>query len=182
MGAFTKLFWGFLFFFDFRINGLDLLPDIVGYLFIYFGLVELAKRNHNFESARIVTIPLAFFSLFDLIQLQNQGNGIHLNFTSFFAVFLGLLITLINLFMVFKIVMGIKELSRQYGEYALEETANSRWLLYLASQFALFIIVPIGLLIPLLLAILFIPIFIFFIMVLIMMMLLMKQAEEKICA
>lgn len=180
MGAFTKLFWGFLFFFDFRINGLDLLPDIIGYLFIYFGLVELAKRNQNFESARIVAIPLAILSLFDLFQAQNQGNGIQVNFTSFFAVFFGLLLFLINLFMVFKIIVGIKELARQHGEFALEATANSRWQLYLYSQIALFVIIPIGLIMPFLLAILFIPIFILFIVVLVMMMLLMKQAEEKI--
>ncbi len=37
MNGFGSIFWGFLFMFDFRIQGVDILPNFIGYLFMFLG-------------------------------------------------------------------------------------------------------------------------------------------------
>ena len=47
------IFWGyFLIFFHLRINGIDLLPDFVGYILIVMGLGQLAEESEHFVKAK----------------------------------------------------------------------------------------------------------------------------------
>lgn len=53
MRGFSKLFWGFLIILlDFRIQGFDILPDIIGYLMIYSGLTQLIYLSEHFKYAK----------------------------------------------------------------------------------------------------------------------------------
>jgi hypothetical protein len=42
------LFWGFIFLFDFRLFGFDILPDFIAYILFVQGLSILAERSKNF--------------------------------------------------------------------------------------------------------------------------------------
>lgn len=58
MTGYSKLFWGFLILLlDFRINGFDIIPDLIGYLFISNGLGMLNTWNPHFEQAKKFALP-----------------------------------------------------------------------------------------------------------------------------
>ncbi|KIL36721.1 hypothetical protein SD71_06930 [Cohnella kolymensis] len=66
MPGFRELFWGFLFLFDFRLNGIDILPDVIGYFVLYSGLVKLEVYSSHFTSSSRLMILLAFLALPDI--------------------------------------------------------------------------------------------------------------------
>lgn len=53
-----------LIFFHFRINGIDLLPDFVGYLLIASGLGQLAEESEQFVKARPWAFVMSVVSIF----------------------------------------------------------------------------------------------------------------------
>ena len=65
--AFRNFYFGFLFvMIDFRLNGFDILPDIIGYIFFVVGLSSLLNINEHFSKARIyhiIMLVLSFFSI-----------------------------------------------------------------------------------------------------------------------
>ena len=55
-----KIFWGLvLWFFDFRLNGFDLLPDAVGLLLVASGSLGLRAGSRRFSSASTLCFVLA---------------------------------------------------------------------------------------------------------------------------
>ncbi len=62
--SFFNLFLGLLFQLDFyAFRGIDILPDVVGYYFLYKGLKGLAKENDFFALANKLIYPLIALSL-----------------------------------------------------------------------------------------------------------------------
>ena len=50
--GFDKLFWGFLFvMIDFRIQGFDIIPDVIGYILFAVGFHMLAVNSTFFKKA-----------------------------------------------------------------------------------------------------------------------------------
>jgi len=74
--GFGKIFWGFLFFFDFRIQGFDILPDIIGYWLIYIGLKELVSMSSHFAAAQKYAVVLGSYLFLTYIKLQCQFNNL----------------------------------------------------------------------------------------------------------
>lgn len=62
---YKKIYWGLLLLFDIRINGFDILPDTIAYILIFIGLIDLAKENDYFQSAKLITFPLMILSVFE---------------------------------------------------------------------------------------------------------------------
>jgi len=63
--GFNKLYWGFLFILiDFRINGFDILPDIIGYILFAFAFSALASGSSHFVLAGRYNIPMIILSTF----------------------------------------------------------------------------------------------------------------------
>lgn len=178
--GFKKIFWGFLFLFDFRINGIDILPDFVGYILIYLGLDLLVKRSSHFQKAKNLTIPLILISIFDIYQIQAPIGSVFSNRYGIPIFLFGLIFTILNLIMVFNLCMGIYELARGENDSYLQETALNRWKLYLAFNILFMFFLFIGLAVPGFLAMLVIVLFIFSIVVYILMMQLMRLAEERL--
>ena len=73
----NKIFWGLIFlFFDFKINGVTLLPAFVGYLLIYFGMKEYNAKHEAVEAyikARPWTIAAAVWSAIFWLPLLNPS-------------------------------------------------------------------------------------------------------------
>lgn len=177
MKPFDKLFWGFLFMFDFRLQGFDVLPDIIGYILFYVGLYELARKNKHFTAARQYAIPLIPLSLFDLYQVQRPGFNIDFLSGIFFVIWV--VITVLNLLMVYNICTGVAEMARSQGKIKLREDALTRWKYYLWANI-LFMFSFVAIAIPPLAAIIVLLLLVAFIVVLVLMMMLIKQAGEEL--
>lgn len=136
--GFTQLYWGFLFIMlDFRIQGVDILPDIVGYIFFASGFSTLASKSEYFNKASKLNIPMIILSIFSIYEKPAHGSGININFGALGI--LGILISvaslILGLLVVYYLFMGIKEMSNNVHRDIYEE-ADRRWNEYLILQIA----------------------------------------------
>jgi hypothetical protein len=122
--GFGQLLWGFVFLFDFRINGFDILPDAIGYLLIYMGLNWHKEPSSPFHKAQMLIIPLLFLSIFDMFPggLLNGAGG--------WSTLLRLAYRILDLMAVYQICLGIQRLAEARGDFALAQMARTRWNMY----------------------------------------------------
>lgn len=175
--GFSSIFWGFLFFFDFRIQGFDILPDLIGYWLIYSGLKELVSRSSHFTESKKYSLVLGILSVFDLYQVQMPVEQFSIGPLTGFVMLLGIVITILDLLMVYHLCYGIADLAERRGVIELKSIALNRWKYYLYLKVATTVVGPIVLIIPMLVMLLFIPLIFVSIIVIILMMGLMRQAE-----
>ncbi|MDP5275580.1 hypothetical protein [Chengkuizengella axinellae] len=168
--AFNRIFWGILFWFDFRINDFDILPDIVGYILIFSGLSLLLQQNSHFISAQKLSIPLIVLSIFDVITLN-------IGFLGYF-IFVGF--TILNLLLVFHLCKGIEVWARFNAQYQLADLAMNRWKIYFIVSVVGAALVTGALIILPLAFLLIIPLLIANIIAIILLLTLMKNAQKEL--
>ncbi len=135
--GFNKLYWGFLFIMvDVRINGFDLLPDIIGYAFFAAGFGLLAAESVFFAKARSYNIPMILLSLFSIYETPAQGEGVQVGPLGWFGVLLGIVAIIVGLLVVYNLFMGIKDMAERQGQADIHEEAGRRWNQYLLLQLA----------------------------------------------
>ena len=99
--GFKNLFWGFIFLFDLRIGGFDILPDFIAYILFYRGMNMLSDRNENFDKGKVFAIPLIFLSIFDIFQVSTPITEIRNISFGGVGVLIGIGVTIINLMMIY---------------------------------------------------------------------------------
>lgn len=172
--GFMFLFWGFLLsFLDFRINGLDLLPDFVGYIIISAGLGTLSQWNIQFGKAKFYSLLLIFLSLPDLIVSLNQNMAI-----PYFI--LALIVTIFSVLLIWLVCQGIIEMAIVADKPGLADQAASRRKLVLAILLLTPCLIGLGTLDRKLGLILMIPILILLIVTVILVLLLMRRAALEL--
>lgn len=137
--AFRNFYWGFLFVMvDFRLNGVDILPDIVGYLFFAAGLNILADRNFHFTKARTYNIVMILLSIFSIYEKQPQNTGgLNIHFDPLGFV-IGIASLIFSLLVFYHLFMGIKDLADAAGEGSIAEEAQQRWKQFVYLQMAVY--------------------------------------------
>lgn len=165
---------------DFRFQGFDILPDIVGYFLIYSGLKDLTSQSRFLARAGKYTLPLIILSLFDLYQAQQPGSGIKLSIESWPFMIIGLAVAALNIMMVHQLCAGIVEMARARRRATLRRNAETRWKLYLYTNLALLILTPLVLVAPFLSLLFFLPLFVMMVVVIVLMAMLMKQAGQDL--
>lgn len=132
-----KFYWGFFFImFSFRIQGFDILPDIVGYIFFAFGFIKLATSSNYFNIAAKYNVPMMILSIFSIYQTPVQGGGIHLGPLGIFSIPILIAAVVLNLLVVYNLFMGIKDMSEKRGQSDLATECNQRWNQYKLLQIA----------------------------------------------
>ncbi|GMQ57256.1 hypothetical protein AN1V17_16510 [Vallitalea sediminicola] len=172
--GFNKLFWGFIFLLDFRLNGIDILPDIIGFVMFYQGLSILEEKNEFFGKAKKLAFPMIFLSIFDIY--QPQINELGSNPLGVVGILLGITSLILGVMMVYNICNGISNEARLINNKELELKANNRWILYLINN----IIFIVGILIPMIIGVFFIVVIIFSIVTYGLMLGLMKTASNTL--
>ena len=94
---------------NFRIQGFDILPDIVGYIFFAFGFAALASNSEHFKSfqAEYSDDHIIHFSIYES---PAQDSGINVNFDSANAlgILIGIISLILDLLIVYHLFMGIR--------------------------------------------------------------------------
>ena len=135
--GFGLLFIGYFFMMSLPVNGIDMLPDIVGCLIMLAALNRLiihCKDNRNFKTARLILFPFAALSIAVLgCQLAKASGMMSEGFEKFFFSPLEVVYMLIiGVFHVF-LLLGIYELS---VSVELQKLANrSRRILVLTAVY-----------------------------------------------
>ena len=115
-----SLFYGFvLFFLNFEINGIDVLPDCIGYYLMYRGLKELSPESRHFAEMKPWAAAMAAVS------------GV-LFVTGLMGLPLGSLpvrsaTTIAALFITYRLIQGIQELEGKLGAAMESELLMRRW-------------------------------------------------------
>lgn len=132
--AFDKLGWGFLFIMiDFRLQGFDILPDVIGYLFFAAGLSALAEQNEMFKKAVPLNVVMIIISIFSIYERPAQEGGVYFNP---FGMLIGILSLIFGLFVAYLVFRGIQQMADEHGAKDINEEAGKRWTQYLALQMA----------------------------------------------
>lgn len=144
MNGFKKIFWGFIFvFIDLRIGfdsvnlvgyRLDILPDIIGFIMIISGLGMIVHLNDKFSEAKKFAYPLAFLSLFNMVEITYPAGELGPLFGVF--VLLGIIHMVLELLLIYNLCMGIAGSS---PTQTLESLAHKRWSLFLVSRIILIV-------------------------------------------
>jgi hypothetical protein len=141
-GSFNKLYWGFIFIaFSFRIQGFDILPDIVGYLLFASAFSNLVSSSTHFSVASKYNIIMIILSFFSIYQRPVQGGGVHLGI---FSIPLAIAAFIISLLVVYYLFMGIKDMAEKEQQLDLASESSEKWnqflILRIASLFSFILI------------------------------------------
>jgi hypothetical protein len=174
-GAFNKFYWGFFFvMIDFRFQGVDILPDIIGYFFFAAGLAALASANSCFEKAKSLNTFMIVLSILEIYEKPVQVSGINFGVFGPIGFIIGIAATILNLYVIYNLFMGIRNLAREQDKMLISEEAERRWTQYLMLQLSsLFIIILV--VIPPLAVIALIALFIFLIILTVIILGFMKR-------
>lgn len=144
--ALIQILWGLVFVFvDIKIDGIDLLlPDIIGYILIYFALTRLANMSAEFGKARPHVIAAAVLWLLE---------AFHVNPFELVAIALTIAETLI----IWYVCTGIVLLALERNDVALANTAETRRKLYFVAAVASLSLLALAHAVPYLAALLVIP-------------------------
>lgn len=124
---FTKLFLGFLLvLIDLRISTIDILPDIIGYLLIYFALKGLSIKDKYLKKAKVAAVLLFFISLTGVFFYFTNKNNLNR--------IIDLVFTLIDLFLMYFTCKGISSLGKRRSLRYLVNIVNRRFIYYFIFQ------------------------------------------------
>lgn len=179
--GFNKLYWGFLFtMLSFRIQGFDIFPDIVGYLFFAAGFSSLVSSSNYFSIAARYNMFMIILSIFSIYQSPAQGEGLNLGILGIFSIPIAIASFALNLLVIYNLFMGIKDMAEKQQQYDFARESDEKWNKYKMLQIATlcaFIII----FIPLIGVLYIIVIFVITIILLISILGFVKRCNEILC-
>ena len=128
--AFQKLFWGFLLIMlDFRIQGIDVLPDVIGYYFFYSGMLMLSGESEHFQKGSSYAIIMMILSVFSLYEAPASGGNLVGPSITFSPLYFLLTIAsvVLGLLTAFHLFRGIQEMAMGRNLPGIEAEAGTRW-------------------------------------------------------
>ncbi|HAK43074.1 MAG TPA: hypothetical protein DCM59_10720 [Clostridium sp.] len=129
----NKLFWGFLFIsINFRICGIDIFPDVIGYILFALAFNQLKENSEHFSKASTFNIFMIVISIFSIYEAPNANGGINLGFLGILSIPMVISSFILTLLVVYNLFMGVKELMSTYNKYTLAIEAEERWKQYIA--------------------------------------------------
>jgi hypothetical protein len=150
-GEFKKLLWGvFFIMLNFRIQGFDILPDVLGYIFLALGFSALSSGSDYFRSAAKFNIPMIFLSLLSVYQGTAQTGQVNFGPFGLLGIPIAIASLIFNLFVFYYMFLGIQDMANKQELYPLAQEAEKRWNQYKWLQiasilaFVVFIIPPLA--------------------------------------
>lgn len=130
--GYNKIFIGMLFIiFDINLGLINILPDFIGYMFIYSGLSILTPQNRFFEKGQKPALLLVLLTIKNIIHYPNNNIlSAEIHDVRLIPMIIEAAVAVINLYLIYIISKGIYELCKERG---LEEYGNSieyRWKFY----------------------------------------------------
>lgn len=129
---FSKIFWGFiLVLVEFHFVAIDVLPDPLGYFFIYVGVHALSKNHAIGKKASFLALLLVFISLPTIFiqnsQVSEVGHSAPFDMLAIYMLAIGLIKLVLVLF-VFKLMISICD---ERGNEALAKRTSSTFRIYM---------------------------------------------------
>ncbi|MBQ4282351.1 MAG: hypothetical protein IJB96_00290 [Lachnospira sp.] len=114
----ARIFTGYLLmFFDLNINGFDLLPDFLGYIFIVLGAGELEHKSDKFSTGKSWATVMTIYSLI----------SIWMNMMQFNIFFVEIAATIASIYVTYCVVSGIGDIEENEGINMDAKSLRSLW-------------------------------------------------------
>lgn len=140
----NKLFWGLLLvLLDVKINQLDILPDIIGYLIVVSGLNQLQPHSKYFLKAKILANILVFVSIAAIFQAPDIpiSEFVPSNYSLLVLLF-STASGLLHIALIFFAVHGLMELAVHHNLLELSAISYNRLAIYLVFSFLALATIP----------------------------------------
>lgn len=137
--GFKKFYWGFLLvLIDFRLQGIDIFPDIIGFIFFANGIKLLMEQSSFFNKALPYNYFMIVLSIFSIYDAPNNSGGLNIQFVSWgpFVILVSIASVILTLLAVYNIFMGIKDMGQKEELSDISEEASNRWSQFLYLQIA----------------------------------------------
>ncbi len=143
--AFKKIFWGYLFtVINFRISGIDILPNIIGYIIILLGLKVLTNENEYFKKALNYNYGMIIISIPEIYKAPSKGVVLGIERPGLMNIILGIVGLIIVIYFMYNIFMGIKGLCKEKNILILQNNPEDLWSFYWKLLIAIFFAIPIA--------------------------------------
>lgn len=138
--GFKNIIIGTIFLFLYYYNGIDILPDFLGYIFIFMGLGVIVNYTPKFKIARIFASLLIFISLVDFLNLLQFFIEFNIPYIYIFNAFLQNLFIPTILFLLYSyfLYIGISENANKFGFNSLRNKARKAWYLILIYEILMY--------------------------------------------
>ncbi|WDL95809.1 hypothetical protein [Alicyclobacillus sp. ALC3] len=146
--AFTWMFWAFIFLLvNFYLQGINLLPDVVGYILLAVGANQLRQSHPRFQTVYVLCFPMMVLSIPNLHKAV-QPSGVHFTFAAGSPLLwaAGTISWIVMFFVVYNICRGIADIALASLHDVLAEQAMVRWKLYVILQVGSGVVTVLGLL------------------------------------
>lgn len=159
MSGLKLAFWGLLFtVVNIRIQGFDIVPDVVGYIMVIIGLGRIEIYEERFSAAKKMAYVLAALSLVNIVQIPAnnmqsepaagvfQTSADSINFSAgifggiaWLATVMMIAGMLATLYFFYQMCMGMKNLLTRVGDDTMARICDDRWKLIMASEIGLLV-------------------------------------------
>lgn len=174
--SFNKLFGGFLFImFDFRLQGIDLFADIIGFILFALAFRDLIEHSPYFVKARTYSLVMTFVSVLTIYERPAQGEGVHVDPL---GMVIGLVALGFSIAVGYYLFMGIRDMAAKRQQHDLEQEASQKWTYYLFIHLV-GLLLYVFILIPILFVAAAFILFIANIVLMVVFMLFMKKCGEQ---
>jgi hypothetical protein len=132
-----RLSWGFIFIMlSFRINGFDILPDVVGFLLFASAFGILSSNSDYFVKASKYNLPMVILSVFSIYQRPAQEEGIQFGPLGLLSIPIAIFSFVLNLVVVYYLFMGIKDMAIKGEQSDIVLESDGKWNAYKIFQIA----------------------------------------------
>lgn len=145
--SYNKLFWAMLLItFDINLGPINILPNFIGYILIYSALNELQHQHKIYEKGKIPSIILTILTIKNVIH-DDSNNLLSGQFTpvNYSLMALDSVVSIINIYLIYIICKGIYLLCLERELRELENSAISRWIVFLTISIAIIFYMPFSL-------------------------------------
>jgi hypothetical protein len=129
---FKKILIGVIFItFNFRIQGVSILPDFIGFILIFSGLSGLTHLGPKFEKAKSLAFILIFLSIPQVyevnVELDRVSSFSEIGAWYVIALILSLITSILFLMLAYNLYMGIHEIAVARQHTYLAEKSRLAW-------------------------------------------------------
>jgi hypothetical protein len=142
--AFERIFWAFLFFFDFRLGvnnvHVDIIPDFIGWILMASALGWILELHSEIKGIRTLSHWLILLSIFDLIEIRmpaNRAGQISCWTAPMFLI--GILTLILSLIAIWRLCGVIVDMAAEVGSTLIRERADFRRRLYVGFTIAVYV-------------------------------------------
>lgn len=148
--GYNKIFIGMLLIiFDINLGFINILPDFIGYMFIYAGLSILTPQNKFFEKGKMPALILVLLTIKSIIHYPNNNILLgKIHDVRLIPMIIEATVAVINLYLIYIISKGIYELCKERGLGEYEKSIESRFKFYFIVSLITIFYIPFSINLP----------------------------------